>query len=52
MVGTRRPHRVGRDHVLAVRRVSQAREVDIEDGRQGDGRRSKKWSRKVLHCQR
>ena len=46
MVGARRAHRVGGDHVsLGVRGIAKPREAAVERRRQGGGRRSKKWGR-------
>ena len=47
MVGARRAHRVGGDHVpLGARGVAQAREAAVEHRRRGGGRRSEERGRK------
>ena len=53
MVGARRAHRVGGDHVpFGVRGVAKAREAAVERRRRGGGRRSKERGRKGRPCQR
>ena len=48
MVGARRAHRVGGDHVpFGVRGVAEAREAAVEHRRQGGGRRGEERGRKV-----
>ena len=52
MVGTRRPHRVGGDYVLAVRGISKPREAAVERRRRGGGRRRSGGCRNGCPCER